>query len=399
MTAKEKSILFAVSTCHALIHAYMLVFPTIYRSLGSSLNLEFSGVGFVGMASYMAFGFGSLPAGLVSDRVGSSTLLVICMAGTTLASVLVFFMTTPAGVVLALVLLGLFGSLYHPAGLSLLSTSIRGDLGRALGIHGMAGTFGVAVAPLIAGFVTSQLGWTHSYLVLGAFGGVIVAILIAVLGFHRMVHPSQTETDQKGVREASLNRRLVLIYCIGAVYGLIYRGIMTFFPTYLSERVGFIGSDVARLGLLSSGILVISVLGPLVGGYLASSRKAIERNLLIVFAMMALLSVGFYFASGLALVLVTIPTVLLIFGFQPLQNTLIAASSHSTRRGTVYGINYTVAFGIGAFASGIGGVFGEKFGLRSIFLLMLGLCIVELFLVSLSKSLKERSVEDGLPQL
>jgi MFS family permease len=398
MTAKEKSILFAVCVCHALIHAYMLVFPTIYRTLGSSLNLEFAGVGFVGMASYMAFGFGSLPAGFISDRVGSSTLLVVCMAGTTLASILVFAMTTPAGVIIALVLLGLFGSLYHPAGLSLLSTSIKSGLGKALGVHGMAGTLGVAIAPLITGFVTSRLGWAHSYLVLGAVGGVIAVVLMGVLGFHRMVHPSQVDSDQKGVKEASLNRRLVLIYCIGAVYGLIYRGIMTFFPTYLSERVSFVGGDIARLGLLSSGILVISVLGPLVGGYLASSRRAIERNLLGVFAILALLSVGFYFTTDLALVLVAIPTVLLIFGFQPLQNTLIAASSHATRRGTVYGINYTVAFGIGAFASGIGGVFGEKFGLRSIFVLMLGLCIVEMFLVSLSKKMKERSEEDGLPQ-
>jgi MFS family permease len=398
MTAKEKSILFAVCACHALIHAYVLIFPTIYKSLGSALNLDFAGVGFIGLASYMAFGFGSLPAGFLSDRLGASTLLVICMAGTTLASIMAFVVTTPAGVVIALVLLGLFGSLYHPAGLSLLSTSIREGLGKALGIHGMAGTVGVAVAPVIAGTMTAKMGWTYSYLFLGVVGSVIVVFLMAALGFHRMVHPSQVAKDQKGVKEASLNRRLVLIYCIGAVYGLIYRGIMTFFPTYLSERVGFIGDDIRRLGYLTSGILAISIIGPLVGGYLASGRKAIERNLFLVFAIMALLSIGFYFATGVTLIIVAVPMVLLIFGFQPLQNTLIAESSHFTRRGVVYGINYTVAFGIGAFASGIGGVFGERFGLRSIFLLLLGLCIVEMIFVTLSKSMKERSEGDGLSQ-
>jgi MFS family permease len=115
--------------------------------------------------------------------------------------------------------------------------------------------------------------------------------------------------------------------------------------------------------------------------------------------MLGVLSIGFYFLNGAVLILVTAPTVLLIFGFQPLQNTLIAKSSHAMRRGTVYGINYTVAFGIGAFASGIGGVFGERFGLPSIFLLMLGLCVVEIILVTAAKSARGRSERDGMPQL
>jgi MFS family permease len=66
------------------------------------------------------------------------------------------------------------------------------------------------------------------------------------------------------------------------------------------------------------------------------------------------------------------------------------------RRGVVYGINYTVGFGIGAFASGIGGVFGERFGLRSVFLLMLGLCLIVVILLLISMALKRR--DNGLPQ-
>jgi MFS family permease len=398
MTSREKSILIAVSTCHALIHAYMLIFPTIYKAIGQSLGLEFSGVGFVGMASYMAFGFGALPAGFLSDKLGARMLLVLCLAGTTFASIVAFTLTTPVGVVIALVLLGLFASMYHPAGLSLLSTSIK-EIGQALGIHGMAGTLGVAVAPVIAGSITARYGWTLSYLALGICGAVILIVLMGSLGFHRDRPVEVKVEDHQKASSRSLGRNMFLIYAIGAVYGLIYRGIMTFFPSYLSQRVGFIGDDLRLLGFISSGILVISIVGPLVGGYLASNRRTIERNLLSVFVLLALLSVGFYFASDVSLILVTIPTVLLIFGFQPLQNTLIAISSHSARRGAVYGINYTVGFGIGAFASGIGGVFGETFGLRSVFLLMLALCIVDIVLILILRSVRRRTEENGLPQL
>ena len=393
MTSREKSILIAVSACHALIHAYMLVFPTIYKSLGNALNLEFAGVGFVGMASYMAFGFGSLPAGLLADRLGARVLLVVCLAGTTLASVLAFVLGSTAGVVVSLILLGLFASMYHPAGLSILSTSIK-DIGRGMGIHGMAGTLGVAIAPLVAGSMTERFGWTHAYLVLGMAGAGITAVLLFSLRFHVGSPEAPKEKKEHISIMKSINRDLVFIYLVGAFYGLIYRGIMTFFQVYLSQRVSFIGDDVQRLGYVSFGILLFSLAGPLVGGHLASTGRRIERNLLLVFILLALLSLGFYFAEGILLILVTAPTVLLIFGFQPLQNTLIARSSHEMRRGVVYGINYTVGFGIGAFASGIGGVFGERFGLRSVFLLMLGLCLVVISLLLVSMALKRR--QNGL---
>ena len=389
MTSKEKSILFAVSGCHGLIHAYMIVFPTIYKSLGSALKLEFAGVGFVGMASYMAFGFGSLPAGLLADRLGARLLLVICLAGTTVASVLAFMAGSTAGVVVALVFLGLFASMYHPAGLSILSTTVK-DTGRAMGIHGMAGTLGVAVAPLIAGRVTQRLSWGYVYLFMAAGGVALLVVLLSSLKFH-VREPARTAATKKHAGLSRiLSRNLIVIYMVYALYGLIYRGIMTFFPTYLSQRVAFIGEDVGTLGYVSSAILGVSIIGPLVGGHLASDTRRIERNLIFVFALLALLSLGFYFGRGPVLILVAAPAVLLIFGFQPLQNTLIAKSSHAMQRGAVYGVNYTVGFGIGAFASGIGGVFGERFGLQSIFLLMLGLSLAVVALLVTAVAMKRR---------
>jgi MFS family permease len=378
----------------------MLVFPTIYNTLGSALNIKFSGVGFIGMASYMAFGFGALPAGFLADRVGAKRMLIACVAGTTVSSVVAFTARGPVTVVVALILMGLSASLYHPAGLSLLSTSIK-DLGKALGIHGMAGTAGETGAPLLAGLVTARFGWNYSYLALGALGtGVLVGINVVFRRTRRTpdahdardAHP-EGATGKPDLRV--LGGDLAVIYAMGVIYGLTYRVLMTFFPSYLSARVAYIGGDVKRLGMVSSSIMVISLVGPILGGYLASTRSAIERNLLVIFSLLAATALGFYFLAGPGLVLLAVPCVLLIFCFQPLQNVLLARASHASVRGRVYGINYAVSAGIGATAAGIGGVFGERFGVESIFLLMLGLCLAEIVLIATSRYVRLKKGATG----
>jgi MFS family permease len=387
-----------VSVCHGLVHAYMLVFPTIYASLGSALKLKFSGVGFIGMASYMAFGFGALPAGFLADKVGAKRLLLVCVAGTTLSSVVAFTAHGPVTVVAALILMGLSASLYHPSGLSLLSTSIK-DLGKALGIHGTAGTVGEAGAPLLAGLLTARFGWNYSYLALGVLGTGVLVLLNFVFKRTRLTAHGDDAARSPGARADEAKRKfdirtiggdLAIIYGMGVIYGLTYRVLMTFFPSYLSERVAYIGGDVQRLGMVSSGIMVISLVGPIVGGYLASTRSAIERNLLVVFSLLAATSVGFYFLAGPGLVLVAIPSVFLIFCFQPLQNVLLARASHAGVRGRVYGINYAASAGIGAVAAGVGGVFGERFGVESVFVLMFGLCVAQIVLIGASRYVRLR---------
>jgi len=397
MTPRERAILVAVSICHGLVHCYMLVFPMIYKSLGTALDLKFAGVGFIGMASYLAFGLGALPTGFLCDKLGARLMLVICIAGMAAASVVAVFARSETGVVVALILLGLFGSLYHPAGLSLLSTSIR-HLGKGLGIHGMGGTIGDACAPVVAGVVTARLGWSYSYAVLAVAGGILVAFLLRTFRGEPRPQPVAHLGEAAAPSGAGIGRDLILIYALGAFYGLTFRVLMTFFPSYLAERVTFIGDSVSRLGWVSTGILTISLVGPLVGGYLAPNRRAIERNLLVLFLLLAAASLGFYFAREWALVAVAVPAVLVLYSFQPMQNVLVAMASHHSRRGRVYGINSAVSFGIGALGAGIGGVVGEKYGMSSIFLVMLGFCLVEVVLVGVSRYLRERSPDDEVSQ-
>jgi sugar phosphate permease len=76
---------------------------------------------------------------------------------------------------------------------------------------------------------------------------------------------------------------------------------------------------------------------------------------------------------------------------------LIARLSHDNRRGTAYGINFTLSFGVGAVAAGIGGVMGERYGMSSIFVFMFTLCVLEMIIIAFTHLTKQRRTSSGLP--
>lgn len=94
------------------------------------------------------FGFGAFLTGILADRVGASRVLTLYLAGT--AVVCLSFASTTTAEILAVQLfaMGVFASMYHPAGLALMtSITTPENRGRALGIHGVFGSLGFDGSP------------------------------------------------------------------------------------------------------------------------------------------------------------------------------------------------------------------------------------------------------------
>ncbi len=56
------------------------------------------------------------------------------------------------------------------------------------------------------------------------------------------------------------------------------------------------------------------------------------------------------------------------FMYQPIGNAMIAEFTSSASRGIGYGFSFFLSFGIGSFASGIGGIIAVNYGVPSVFL-------------------------------
>ncbi len=76
-------------------------------------------------------------------------------------------MDSPVGIGVALGLMGCFAAVYHPIGTAVLVEAAGEKVGRAMGINGVFGNFGVATAPIVTAFVAATLGWRWAFILPG----------------------------------------------------------------------------------------------------------------------------------------------------------------------------------------------------------------------------------------
>ena len=116
----------------------MVTFAAVLTPMRESVGAGLFAISVVGTISYFSFGLLAPASGFLADRIGSRRVLVLCCLG----------MAAALGVSLGV--LGLAAALYHPAGLSLIARRVVG-VEKAMSYHGILGTLGLALGPVVAG--------------------------------------------------------------------------------------------------------------------------------------------------------------------------------------------------------------------------------------------------------
>lgn len=170
-----------ITGAHAVNEFYSVAIPPVIPLLVSDLGISYAEAGGLLTAYYLVYSAFQLPAGRLADRIGQRGLLaggmVVLAGGILLAAVAPDYRTLLAAQALA----GVGGSTYHPAGMSLISDLESGGTeGRAMGIHGLGGVAGTALAPALVGGLAALLDW-RTALAAGAGVGVVYAVVFTAL--------------------------------------------------------------------------------------------------------------------------------------------------------------------------------------------------------------------------
>lgn len=369
MNAAERRLITYAAFAHALTHSAELTYPALLSRIEDDFGVRAVVLGTIASIFAWAFGGSAIPAGFLTDRLGSRRVLFYAFVGATVSLVLVGLSPNAWFLAGTLALLGFCIGLYHPAGLSLMAQGVR-QRGLALGWHGVAGNVGQALAPALAVGLAIAVDWRLAFFFLAGVAAVMAVVLSVTtlpLRGEAEVLVAGSEAPQAGSDPpARSNHRLLLplllIYAAFVLSGVVYRGAITFLPQHMEEMVN---EDLG--GAFVTVALLMGAVGQLLGGTL-SQRVRLERlaPALAALAVPALVLTGT--VSGALLVVIASVFVFFYFANQPVWTGLIADYAPAGAVGRSYGVSFFAAFGLGGTGGVIAGAFVDRWDTGAAFL-------------------------------
>jgi len=153
---------------HALDHLFLLIFATAVSAIAIDFGMgRWEDMMPYTVGAFLMFGLASIPAGRLGDLWGRRPMMIVFFFGMGVSAIAVAFTQTPLQMAIALTVLGIFSAIYHPVGIPLLVQKSNRP-GLTIGVNGLAGNLGIAMAALVTGFLVAWQGWRMAFIVPGA---------------------------------------------------------------------------------------------------------------------------------------------------------------------------------------------------------------------------------------
>jgi len=360
-TSARRQIVF-INLAHCLTHYSLLILPTavlVMARAGGAFGAHYGPILALATGMFVLYGVGSLPQGWLAARVGRKAMLAVFFVGTGLSLVGAGLVSTPLGLGLALAASGMFAAIYHPIGTAMLVDTAGDRPGRAIGINGVFGNLGVALAPVISAFLAQQSGWRAAFVVPG------VVCLLAGLAWLREPaldhHAQGMQRTFPEIPSALVRRAVIVLLLIAVVSGLVFNSFTLLLPKLMQERLASNPQLLPIVGALAFLVTLCGAITQFTVGHLIdrTTLKRVFLPLALVLApALALLST----AEGWPLLVLAAMVAAVIFGQVTVNETMTARYISPALRTRMYSIRFFVGFLGGAAAAPLVGLIHERTG-------------------------------------
>lgn len=326
---------------HALDHLFLLIFATAVVAIAAEWGMGWNDLMPYTMGAFVMFGLGSVPAGKLGDQWGRRAMMIVFFLGLGASGLLVAATQTPWQMAAALTLMGSFAAIYHPVGIPMLVQTASRP-GFTIGLNGLAGNLGIAVAALLSGFLVKHVGWRAAFVVpsLVALG---CGILFAVLVPREAEAPAQRKAKSLDIPAATM-ARVFLVMTLTAVSGsMIFHFTTNGTGHLLAERFRGVVEDPATLGMLLAMVFALASLAQVAVGTLID-RFPLKRIYLPIVAMQIPLFLVAAVSEGWLLLVVAIAYMAAVFGAIPFTDAIVLRYVDDRMRSRVTGMRLAVSF-------------------------------------------------------
>lgn len=345
--SQQTRVITVVSMAHALSHFMHLVLPPVFPLLLTEFSLSYAELGLLMTMFFVVSGVVQAASGFAVDRYGPLPVLLVSIALFVISTVVLALAQSYAMLLLGCAIAGAGNAPFHPVDYCILNRRIEGPrLPRSYAIHGVAGSLGWAVAPLLLVAVSALAGWRVAML---ACGVVCIAILALVWWAREelRVAPIRHNDGSGGGRAAGSPSVLGFMKLPGLWISFVYffgtafaiGGVQSFGPESAAQLHNL---PAAQVALLVSVYMVGSAAGALTGGWSMGEARHAERivSISLVGALAVALTIGYLDTP------IWLSTLLFgVMGFAagvgtPARDLLIKRAAPPGATGRIYGIIY-----------------------------------------------------------
>jgi len=332
---------------HAIDHLFLLIFATAVAAIAADWGMIWQDLMPYTAGAFVMFGLGSLPAGRLGDLWGRRAMMVVFFLGMGGAGLLIALATGVWTLAAALTLMGVFASIYHPVGIPMLVQQARNP-GFTIGVNGLYGNLGIAVAAILTGFLVKHAGWRAAFAV-PAVLALLCGLLFLVLAPREDTAPARRPKKSVDLPRAVMARVLLVMTLAAISSSLIFNFTTNGNGHLLTERLRGLVDDPARIGVLLAVVYTIASLAQLVVGKLID-RYPLKWVYLPIVAMQVPLFLLASGAGGWALYAVVLAFMIFVFGAIPFVDAMIVQYVDDRMRSRVAGIRLAVSFGVSSLA-------------------------------------------------
>ncbi|MBX3453958.1 MFS transporter [Ferrovibrio sp.] len=388
--AASRRIVTFVNIAHGFDHMLMLIFPTAVLAMEGAFGLPYGELLALSLGGFVAFGAFSIPAGWLGDRWSRHRMMILFFFGIGLSALATGFASQPWHLAVGLFCIGMFAAIYHPVGGALLIANVQ-KMGRDLGINGVWGNMGVALAALITGALSDWFGWRAAFMLPGA------AALIAGI-FYLLLVPDMHQAAKAAAKKPLAIPRGVVIRAFAVLSLVTIAGGLTFnagtvsLPKLFEQRLDLGGLSTFGVGAVAALVFSFGAVAQLIIGNIID-RYPLRR----VFIPVAALQAPCFFLAGWAvgwpLAGLAAGIMFAMFGQVTINDAMIARYTTDEWRARAFALRYVMSFGASATAVPlIAWLHGRSGDFQSLYM-VLAACGVVIFAGALAFPLRPEEVE------
>jgi len=374
------SILFTISFTHLLNDMLQAVIPAVYPVIKEKFSLTFAQIGLITLTYQLTASILQPFIGFYTDKRPRPYSLVIAMGFTLCGLVAVSFASSFLNILLAVSLIGVGSSIFHPESSRVAHLASGGKKGLAQSIFQLGGNAGSAIGPLLAAIIVVPHG--QFYLIwfsLAAILGIVVLSRVAKWYQEQLALKALNKNIVKEEVHHNLSKNRVVL-SLGILMVLIfskyfYMASMTSYYTfYLMDKynVSVQQSQVylfAFLGAVAAGTLIGGPLGDRFG------RKYIIWISILGAAPFTLLLpyVSLFWTGALSVVI----GLIISSAFSAIL--VYATELVPGKVGMIAGLFFGFAFGMGGLGSAVLGKLADQTSIEYVFKICAFLPLIGIF--------------------